>query len=120
MLSAFHLLQSSNPSVQSVDPFSETRFEHVSADSVQNSSDSRKKFICRPELLSLLAVFEMPKQETRKSQREQSPATKVDMADAAQSAKNCHRKTFLTLAGCGPALAVCTTNLSLHAEQRSP
>jgi hypothetical protein len=45
----------------------------------------------------LEAVFEMPKQETRKSQRELSPASKVDVADMVQFARNCHRKTFVSL-----------------------
>jgi hypothetical protein len=49
--------------IQSVDPLPENLFESVSADFVQTISDSRKKFIYRPELLSLEAVFEMPKQE---------------------------------------------------------
>jgi hypothetical protein len=59
----------------------ENRFQSVNADFVQGFSDSRRKFICRPELLSLEAVFEMPKQEVRKSPREISPASKVDMVD---------------------------------------
>jgi hypothetical protein len=43
--------------------FPENRFQSLSADFVQNFSDSQKKVICRPELLSLEAVFEIPKQE---------------------------------------------------------
>jgi hypothetical protein len=48
----------------------------------------------------LEAVFEMPKQETRKSQRERNPASKVDVVNAvnvAQFARNCHCKTLLSL-----------------------
>jgi hypothetical protein len=72
----------------------EHRFQSVNADFGQKFSDSRKKFICRPELLSLEAVFEMSKHETRKGQRELSPVSKVDVM---QFAKNCHRKTLLSL-----------------------
>jgi hypothetical protein len=59
-----------NASIQSVDPFPENRFQSLNADFVQNFSDFRKKFICRPELLSLEAIFEMPKQETRNKKQE--------------------------------------------------
>jgi hypothetical protein len=52
--------------VQSVDPFPENGFQNVKADFVQKFSHSRKKFICRPNLLSLDTVFEMPKQEKLK------------------------------------------------------
>jgi hypothetical protein len=57
------MLQCCDASVQSVDPLAEDCFQSVNADFLQNVSDSRKNFICRPELLSLDAVFEMPKQE---------------------------------------------------------
>jgi hypothetical protein len=48
----------------------ENRFQSVNADFVQIFSDSGKKFIYRPELLSLEAVFEMFKQETRNKKQE--------------------------------------------------
>jgi hypothetical protein len=51
-------------SIQYVDPLPENSFQSVKADFVQNFSDFRKKFICRPELLSLEIVLEMLEQET--------------------------------------------------------
>jgi hypothetical protein len=66
----------------------------VNADFVQIFSDSRKTFISKPESLSLEAVFEMPKQETRKNQRELNAVSSVDMVSFA---RNCHRKTLLSL-----------------------
>jgi hypothetical protein len=65
---SFHLLQPRKASVQSVDPLPENRLQSVNADFVQNFSDSRKKLICKPELLSSGAVFEMPKQKTKKQE----------------------------------------------------
>jgi hypothetical protein len=47
-------------------------------------------------VLGLEAVFEMPNQERRKSQRELSPASIVDVVDVVQFARNCHRKTFVS------------------------
>jgi hypothetical protein len=47
------ILQYCNASVQSVDLLSENHFQSVNGDFLQNFSDFRKKFICRPELLSL-------------------------------------------------------------------
>jgi hypothetical protein len=64
------MLQCCNASVQSLDPLSENCFQSVNPDFVQNFSDSRKKFICRPELLSLEEVFEMPEQENKKKSEE--------------------------------------------------
>jgi hypothetical protein len=57
-----------NTLVQSIDQLPENGFQSVNADFVQNFLDSRKKFICRPELLSLEVAFEMPKQNKKKSE----------------------------------------------------
>jgi predicted nucleic-acid-binding protein len=48
----------------------ENRLQSVTADFIQNFSDSRKKFICKRELLSVEAVFEMLKQQNKKSSEE--------------------------------------------------
>jgi hypothetical protein len=98
-------------SIQSVDPFQENRFQSVNADFVQKFSYSRKKFICTPELLSLEAVFEMPKKETRKNQKELSPASKVDVVHILQFAKNSSQNALVTFARCGLSFSACTTNL---------
>jgi hypothetical protein len=120
----FHFLQYCNASVQSVDPLPKHGFESVNADFVKNFSDYRKKFIRIPELLSLEVIFEMPKQETKKSQRELSPTSKmdlVDVADVVQFARNCHHKTLSSLLlyvalHCLHARPT-SLHLSLHAEQ---
>jgi hypothetical protein len=72
----------------------ESRFQTIRADLHPNFSDSRKKFICKRELLSLEAVFAMPNQNTRKSHTKLSPASTVDVV---QFARTCHRKPFLSL-----------------------
>jgi hypothetical protein len=89
--------QCCDASIQSVDPLPVNSFQSINTDFVQNFSDSRKKFICRPELLALEAVFEMPKQGTRKSQRELSPGSTIEVVDLVQFARNCHRNTLLSL-----------------------
>jgi hypothetical protein len=49
--------------VQSVDPLLENDFQNVNSNFVENCSEPRKKFVGRPELLSMDAAVEMPKQE---------------------------------------------------------
>jgi hypothetical protein len=99
----------------------ENRFQRINADFVPNLSDSRKGFIYRPELLCLEAVFEMPKEETRKCQRDLSPAGTVNVV---QFAIHCHRKTLLSLLlyvalHCPHARASSFHLSPLHPEQRS-
>jgi hypothetical protein len=93
----FHLLQCCSVSVQSVDPLPENRFQSANADFVQNLSDSRKKFISRPKLLSLDVVFDMPKQETTQSQKELGTASMVNLVDVVQFGKNRDCKTLLSV-----------------------
>jgi hypothetical protein len=91
------MLQCCNASVQSVGALPDNCLQSLNADFIQNFSDSRTKFIRTPELLCLEATSEMPKQETRKSQTELSPATRVDVVDVMQFARNCHCITLLSL-----------------------
>jgi hypothetical protein len=88
------LLQCCNASAQFVDPLPENCFQSVSADFVGDFADSRKKFIWKPELLSLEAIFEMLKSENKKSQRE---LCLVSVVDVVQFPKNRHRKMSLSL-----------------------
>jgi hypothetical protein len=67
-------------------------------------------------LLSFEAVFEIPKQERRKSQsqRELSPASTMDIVDVVQFAKKfSSQNAFATFAGCDLALSACTTSILL-------
>jgi hypothetical protein len=68
-------------------------------------------------ILGLEAVFEMPKQETRKSQRELTPARTVDVM---QLARHCYRKTIFSLllyiALHYPQARSSSFDLSLHAD----
>jgi hypothetical protein len=102
----------------------EHRFQSVKTDFIQNFSDFRKKFLRRPEFLSLKAVFEMPKQEIRRNQTELSPASMVDMdvdMDVAQFASDCRRNAFLRLlldvALHSPHARPTSFHLSLHSTQ---
>jgi hypothetical protein len=70
------MLQCCNIAIQSVDPLPKNRFHSVNADFVQNFSDSGKKFICRSELLSLDAIFEMSKQENKKTRKQENKKTR--------------------------------------------
>jgi hypothetical protein len=79
-------------------------------------------FICRPELLSLEAVFEMSKQE--KSEGAQSGESDGCGGCGAIRKKLSLHNALVTFAIYGLALSACTTNLFsplslVHAEQRS-
>jgi hypothetical protein len=49
----------------------------VNVDFVQNVSDSRKKLICKPELQSLEAIFEMLKQENKNTRTQEHKNTRT-------------------------------------------
>jgi hypothetical protein len=64
------MLQCCNAALQQFDllihSLPENRFQSINADLVQNFSNSRKKFTCRPELLALEVVFEMHNKKQEK------------------------------------------------------
>jgi hypothetical protein len=128
------MLQCCNALVQSVDSLPENRFQNLNADFVQNFSDSRKKFICRPELLFLdwRRFLGCPNKKTRKSPSELSPASTVDVMDVMdvmdvvnvmQFARNFHCKTPLSLlldvALYCPHARPISFHFFLYSEQRS-
>jgi hypothetical protein len=91
--------------VQSADSLPQNRFQSVKANFLHTFSDSRKKFICRPELLSLKAAYEMPKQ---------NPSTGVKSSESggwggcdAIRKKLSSQNALVTFVICGLALSAC-------------
>jgi hypothetical protein len=73
----------SNLLIQSI---SDHRFQNVKVDLVQNFPDSRKKFICKPELYSLEAIFKMSKQANKQTSKQANKQTsKQDQMKRSQS-----------------------------------
>jgi hypothetical protein len=91
---------------------SENRFQNVSAEFVQNFTDSRKKFICRPELLSLdwRRVLIGQTRDKKKSEGSKYGESGKNGGCDAIRMKLSSQNALITCAGYGLALPASATN----------